>query len=75
MTYYHLRYNVYEEPGFPVEKERWMMFDESIDDFQVRKRLEQEHGNTVSVIVSKAICLEEFEMHVRAGGTRSLNEA
>ena len=73
MTYYHLRYNVYEEPGFPIEKERWMMFNEHVDDFQVRKGLEQEHGNTVSIIVSKEICLEEFEKNVSARGAGNID--
>jgi quinol monooxygenase YgiN len=63
MTYYHLRYNVYEDAGFPVEKERWMMFDQPSNDFQVKQHLEREHGNKVSIIVSKVISLEEFELN------------
>ena len=69
MTYYHLRYNVYRHPqGFPVENERWMMFEEHLDDFQMKKYLEKEHGNIVSIIVSKEICLEEFELNHKVTG-------
>jgi len=63
LTYYHIRYNVYEEAGFPVEKERWMMFDGPTNDFMVKQNLEAEHGYLVSVIVSKEICLQEFELN------------
>ena len=63
MTYFHIRYNVYEEAGFPVEKERWIMFDQSFNDYEVKQLLEREHGNTVSIIVSKEICQEEFELN------------
>jgi len=61
MTYYHLCYNVYEQPGFPVKKETWINLDEPIDDSGIRKQLETEHQNKVSVIFRKEICLEEFE--------------
>jgi len=63
LTYYHIRYNVYEEAGFPVEKEIWVMFDGPINDFKVKQHLEAEHGNFVSIIVSKEICLQEFELN------------
>ena len=63
MSYYHIRYNVYEEAGFKVEKERWMMFDGPTNDCMVKKHLESEHADTVSVIVSKEIRLQEFELN------------
>jgi hypothetical protein len=62
MTYYHLRYNIYEEPGFAVEKERWVTFDSTRNDHEVKEFLESEHQNVVSIIMSKLICLEEFEL-------------
>lgn len=62
MTYYHLRYNVYEAPGFAVEKERWIQSNLPLNDTQARQNLEREHQNTVSIITWKEICLEEFEM-------------
>lgn len=61
MSYYHLRFNVYEQSGFPVEKETWTNFDESVDESQIRAFLEAEHKNKVSLILSKEICLEEFQ--------------
>jgi hypothetical protein len=67
MTYYHLRYNVYEKPGFAVEKERWISSALPLNDVQAREHLEQEHQTIVSVITWKAISLEEFELsHVRS---------
>jgi hypothetical protein len=67
MTYYHLRYNVYEKAGYPVEKERWIQSDLPLDDTKAREHLEQEHQYQVSIITWKVICLEEFEMsHVKA---------
>jgi hypothetical protein len=62
MTYYHLRYNIYEEPGFPVEKERWVTFNSTCNDHEVKEYLEREHQNVVSIIMSKVICREEFEL-------------
>lgn len=62
MNYYHLRYNVYEKFGFAVEKERWMESQTPLNDFQVREQLEKEYKNTVSIILSKSICREEFEL-------------
>lgn len=61
MNYYHVRFNVYEQPGFPVEKETWMNFDEPLDSSRIRQHLEKEHQNTVSIILCKEICLEEFK--------------
>lgn len=61
MTYYHLRYNVYEEAGFPVEKETWIKFDEPADESMIKQHLETKHQNTVTIISRKEICLEEFE--------------
>lgn len=62
MTYYHLRYNVYEAPGFALEKERWIQSKMPLNDIQARAHLEEEHQNTVSIIMWKVICLEEFEL-------------
>lgn len=62
MTYYHLRYNVYERPGFAVEKERWISSDLPLNDIQAREHLELQHLDAVSIITWKEICLEEFEM-------------
>jgi hypothetical protein len=61
MTYYHLRFNVYESPGFPIEKETWINLEVPLDDWRMRQRLEKEYQNKVSIIVSKVICLEEFK--------------
>ena len=63
MNSYHLRYNVYEDRASPVEIEKWVMFDNPQDDLTVRKHLEDEHKNTVSIILSKSICLEEYDLH------------
>lgn len=62
MTYYHLRFNVYEAPGFTVEKETWINLNEPIYDTQIRQHLEKEYQNKVSIIFCKEICLEEFEL-------------
>jgi hypothetical protein len=61
MNYYHLRFNVYEQSGVPVEKEMWIRFDDPLDDSRIREYLEVKHKNKVSMIVSKEICLEEFQ--------------
>ena len=61
MTYYHLRFNVYEPPGAPVEKETWIKFDIPLDGSQIRQHLEREHRNMVSIILCKEINLEEFD--------------
>jgi hypothetical protein len=61
MTHYHIRYNVYEQEGFPVEKERWVIFDGPVDDTHLRQHLEKEHSDMVSIILSKQISKEEFE--------------
>lgn len=63
MTYYHLRYNLYEAPGFAVEKERWIQSVLQLNDTQAREHLEQEHKSPVSIITWKAICLEEFQQN------------
>lgn len=63
MTYYHLRYNLYEAAGFAVEKERWIQSSVPLNDVEARAHLEKEHQNTVSIITWKEICLEEFEMN------------
>jgi hypothetical protein len=63
MTYYHLRYNVYEAPGFAVEKERWIQSKKPLNETEAREHLETEHQNTVSIIMWKVICLEEFELN------------
>ena len=62
MTYYHLRYNVYEAAGSAVEKERWIQSTVPLNDTQAREHLEHEHQNTVSIILWKAICQEEFDL-------------
>jgi hypothetical protein len=62
MTYYHLRYNVYAHAGAAVEKERWVTFEFPLDDSQIRQQLEREHHQPVSIILSKVICREEFEL-------------
>ncbi|RYE29287.1 MAG: hypothetical protein EOP48_32725 [Sphingobacteriales bacterium] len=62
-SYYHLRYNVYEPPGSPVEKERWIKFDKFVDESIIRVDLETKHQNKVSLILCKEICLEEFEQN------------
>lgn len=61
MNYYHLRYNVYEDAA-AVEKERWLQFNNHLDDCQVKLFLEEEHRHPVSIIMSKEICLEEYEL-------------
>lgn len=59
--YYHVRYNVYEPPGSPVEKENWIKFDKWLDQSAMKEFLEIKHQNKVSIILCKEICLEEFE--------------
>jgi hypothetical protein len=59
--YYHLRYNVYESAGSPVEKETWIEFKHRVDESNIREHLEAKHKNKVSIILCKEICLEEFE--------------
>lgn len=62
MTNYHLRYNIYQSPGSPIERERWLQFDNPLNNQQVKEFLELEHGNKVSMILCKVICQEEFEL-------------
>lgn len=61
MNYYHLRFNVYEQSGAPIEKETWTHFENARDESQIRDFLEAKHKNKVSMILSKEICLEEFQ--------------
>lgn len=60
-TYYHLRYNVYQHAGAPVEKETWIKFDHPVDESVMRDYLAKQHQDKVSIILFKEICLEEFE--------------
>lgn len=63
MNYYHLRYNVYENQGSAVEKERWIESTLPLNDSTTKAQLEQEHEEVVSIITLKTICLEEFELN------------
>ncbi len=60
-SYYHLRYNVYEPPGSPVEKEAWIKFDKRVDESEIKEHLEAKHSNKVSIILCKDVCVEEFD--------------
>lgn len=60
-TYYHLRYNVYEDAGAPVEKETWIKFEHQADESEIREHLATKHLDKVSIIFSKEIDIEEFE--------------
>jgi hypothetical protein len=61
MNYYHLRYNVYEPPGFAVEKEKWITTERPLNVTQARVRLEEDHQNTVSIITWVVIAQDEFD--------------
>jgi len=63
MPYYHIRYNIYENQGAPVEKEVWTMFETPTDDFELRRHFEDKHQSQTSIIMSKVINLEEFELN------------
>jgi hypothetical protein len=65
MYYYHLRYNLYGGAGFAVEEERWLEFTEQLDDTQVKHHLEAEHQQPVTIILSKNISYEEYELSLR----------
>ena len=60
-TYYHLRYNVYQDAGAPVEKESWIKFDDPADESVIKEYLATKHQDKVSIILAKEICKEEFE--------------
>jgi hypothetical protein len=60
-TYYHLRYNVYQDAGAPVEKETWIKFDDRADESVIKEYLATKHHDTISIILAKEICAEEFE--------------
>jgi hypothetical protein len=60
MVYYHLRYNIYPSPGFPVEKEEWTVFPIHLDETAVNKILQEKYHTSISVIVCSVICQEEY---------------
>lgn len=60
MFYYHLRYNIYPAPGFPVEKEEWMAFPDHLDETAVNKFLQQKYHTTISIILGSVIDEEEY---------------
>src|SRR5215212_4509808 len=64
MTYYHLRYNIYPDPGFPVEKESWISLSSDFNEQQVKLLLITQHQSNVSMIVCSNICKEEYDSKV-----------
>lgn len=62
MIYYHLRYNIYPAPGFPVEKEDWLILTKQHNEQQVKRLLIAKHQTSVTIIVCSSICKEEYEL-------------
>jgi hypothetical protein len=62
MVYYHLRYNIYPPPGFPVEKEDWICFTDKHNEQEMKIMLMEKEQHNVSIIVSAVICKEEYEL-------------
>ncbi|HUQ66573.1 MAG TPA: hypothetical protein VM101_10475 [Flavitalea sp.] len=62
MEYYHLRYNIYPDPGFPVEKESWISISSEFNEQQVKLLLITQHQLNVSLIVCSNICKEEYDV-------------
>lgn len=60
MVYYHLRYNIYPNPGFPVEKEQWIELLEEQDETQMKELLVAKHHAAVTLILSSVVCHEEY---------------
>jgi hypothetical protein len=61
MNYYHLRYNIYPPPGFPVEKEEWVDLSKKHNEQQVKQLLISRHQVKVSLILSASVGKEEYE--------------
>jgi hypothetical protein len=64
MAYYHLRYNIYPDPGFPVEKESWITLSSHFNEQQVKLLLITQHQSNVSIITCIKICKEEYDSKV-----------
>jgi hypothetical protein len=60
MAYYHLRYNIYPAPGFPVEMEEWLQLFEQ-NEQQIKRLLEPRHHCKVTIIHCSIVCQEEYE--------------
>jgi hypothetical protein len=64
MTYYHLRYNIYPPPGFPVEKEEWVSVSRKHNEQQIKRLLNFRYRTKVTLILSAVICKEEYESKI-----------
>ena len=62
MIYYHIRYNIYPAPGFPVEKEDWLILTKPHNEQQVKRLLIAKHQTNISLIVCSSICKEEYDL-------------
>lgn len=60
MFYYHLRYNIYPNSGFPVEKEQWIELVDEHDETQMKELLTEKHHAAVTLILSSVVCQEEY---------------
>jgi hypothetical protein len=60
MAYYHLRYNIYPAPGFPVEIEEWPELSEQ-NEQQIKRLLEHRHDCKVTIIHCSTVCQEEYD--------------
>ena len=60
MAYYHLRYNIYPAPGFPVEIEKWLELPEQ-NNQQIKQLLELEHHCKATLIHCSTVGREEYQ--------------
>lgn len=61
--YYHLRYNIYPAPGFPVEKEEWMAVTRKYNEQQLKQLLVARYETNVTLILLASVCREEYDFN------------
>jgi hypothetical protein len=64
MTYYHVRYNIYPPPGFPIEKEEWLTLSKRYDEQEMKRLLATRHQTNITLITSTPISKLEYELNL-----------
>lgn len=65
MFYYHLRYNIYPLPGFPVEKEEWVGQLTHYNEIAMARILQKKYCTPISFIHFSAVTREAFFQHAQ----------
>jgi hypothetical protein len=70
LTYYHLRYNIYPPPGFPIEKEEWLCLPKKHNEQEIKRKLISRHDTKVTLICFTAVCKEDYESRIAKTSSR-----